>query len=574
MSGDGTVVVEHDVAVPMRDGVVLRADVYRPVDDGRYPVLLGRTCYDKTTWAAWLRPVETALGGYAVVVNDMRGTFASDGEFRPFFNEIDDGYDTVEWCAVQKWSTGKVGMFGSSACGYVQLLAALARPPHLTAIAPMQTWSSFGRGCVYDPGGGFSMYSQEWALLQAVIDPRNRLEADRPGFVERRQEASRAFHEIERWHWHLPLSEFPPLPRDVADYYHSWIEHPDHDAFWLPIDVENRYDEIEVPALHLAGWFDRFCRSTLDNYVGLKASGRSEAARNGQKLVVGPWPHGIPVETACDDAFYGPAGYVDAQALVLRWFDYWLKGVENGVLDEPRIRLFVQGVDEWRDEADWPLERATPTPYYLHSTGCANTLDGNGALSANPPGAEPPDSYLYDPADPVPSTPGRFARPRGPVDQRPIELREDVLVYTSAPLEGDLEVTGPLHARLWASSSAPDTDWAVKLVDAYPDGYARRVSDGMIRARYRESQSHPQPLEPGRVYEYEIRMLPTAYVFRAGHRIRIEVASSSFAAYDRNLNTGRRLGEDATGETAEQLVYHDAERPSHVLLPIVDNTAR
>jgi putative CocE/NonD family hydrolase len=537
----------------MRDGVVLRADVYRPAGEGRWPVLLARTCYGKTSWPAWIRPAETALDGYAVVVQDIRGGFASAGEYRPFFSDVEDGYDTVEWCAAQPWSNGRVGMFGSSAVAYTQLLAALARPPHLVAIAPFQTWSSFGRGCVFDPSGAFSMYTQEWVLLQALIDPANRVDSP-----ERLQAVAQAMHDLGPVHRHRPLSEHPVLPRSVAEYYYEWLEHPDHDEYWQRIDVLGRYGELEVPAFHLAGWFDRFSLSTFDNYAGLRDAGRAP-----QKIVAGPWPHGIPVQTACDDAFYGPRAWVDARALVLRWYDHWLKGEDNGVLDEPPVRVFVQGPDEWRDLDGWPPPAAAEAAFHLRA---------GGRLTREAPGAdEPPDRYVHDPADPVPSTPGRAARPRGPLDQRPIEERDDVLVYTSEPLEADLTAIGPVRARLWAATSAVDTDWTVKLVDVRPDGYARRVCDGYLRARYRESQSSPSLLEPGRVYEYELRLLPTAYVFRAGHRIRVEVASSSFPGCDPNLGTGGPFTEDAAGVRADQTVHHDAARPSHVVLAVVED---
>ena len=525
----------------MRDGVVLRADVYRPAGEGAWPVLLARTCYGKEGWPAWIRPVQTALDGYAVVVQDIRGNFASDGEFFPFFSDIEDGYDTVEWCAEQPWSNGRVGMFGSSAVAYTQLLAALAKPPHLVAIAPFQTWSSFGRGCVFDPSGAFSMFTQEWVLLQALLDPARRLSSP-----TRLQAVAEALADIGLVHRHRPLSEHPVLSRGEAAYYYDWIQHPDHDEYWQRLDVAGRWDEIEVPALHLAGWFDRFCLPTFDNYSQMRAP---------KKIVAGPWPHGIPVQTSCDDAFYGPRAWVDARALVLRWYDHWLKGEENGVLDEPPVSVFVQGADEWRDLDDWPP-----------GGGLELYLRESGRLTRQAPGDEPPDSYVHDPADPVPSTPGLVARPRGPLDQRPIEERDDVLVYTTEPLDQDLEAIGPVTARLFAATSAVDTDWTVKLVDVRRDGYARRVSDGYCRGRYRESQSDPTLLEPGRVYEYELRLLPTAYRFAAGHCIRIEVASSSFPGCDANLGTGGPFTENVEGVQAQQTVFHDTERPSRLIL--------
>jgi len=560
-----SVTVDKDVPMRTRDGTILRSDVYRPVQSGRYPVLLGRTQYGKDSWGQWIAPLRTAALGYAVVINDMRGQSASEGEFDPFVYDVEDSYDVVEWCAEQPWSDGKVGMFGSSSCGFVQLQAAISQPPHLVAIAPKQTWSSFGRGCVYDPGGAYSMYTQQWALLQTNIDPRGRIGADRPDFADVQQAASRAMWELGRWHQHLPVKELPPLPQDVAPYYFRWLEHPDEDEFWAKRNIAAQYDKIDIPALHLVGWFDRFCVSTQRNYLGILQRGGPNARRN-QHIVFGPWPHGVPVVVESGDQHFGPKGSVDVRGLMIRWYDLWLKGAD---LDVPPVRLYTLGEDRWRDEQEWPLARTQWTSFYLRGQGKANSLYGDGLLSPEAPGAEPPDSYLYDPADPTPAVPGKLERPRGTVDQTPIEQRPDVLVYTTPPLERDLEVTGPITARLWAATSGRDTDWMVKLVDLYPNGYAFRLSAGMIRARYRLSQARQELLEPGQVYEYEIELGPTSNLFRAGHRIRVEIASASFPEFDRNFNTGGRFGEETAGVAATQLIFHDQSRPSHLVLPVI-----
>lgn len=560
----GAVLVELDVPATMRDGTTLRSDVYRPAAPGRYPVLLGRTCYGKTTWGGWIEPERTAASGYVVVINDTRGQFASDGELDPFTTDGPDGHDVVEWCAAQPWSNGRVGMFGSSAPGFVQLLAAASRPPHLAAIAPMQTWTAFGRGCAFDPGGAFSMYTQEWALLIATGDPERRIGADRPDFAERHQAMADARASVGRWHAHLPVGDLPPLPRDVAPWFYRWLEHPDHDAWWADRDITAALPRLDLPGLHLVGWYDRFCRSTVANYLEM---GRRGAP---QKLVIGPWPHGVPVNVASGDRFFGPRGFADARALVVRWYDRWLRDIRNGIDEEPPVRLYVLGQDAWRDAASWPLPGTAFTRFHLRGAGAANTRAGDGVLSEAPPAAdEPADSFVYDPADPTPSVPGRLARPFGSVDQGPIEDRPDVLVYSSEPLARDADVIGPVEARVWAASSAPDTDWVVKLVDVAPDGRVDRLAEGMIRARYRESQATPRPLEPGRVYEYAVDLGPVGNRFRAGHRIRIEVASASFPQFDRNLNTGGRFGVESSGAVAAQRVLHDADHPSHVVLPIV-----
>jgi putative CocE/NonD family hydrolase len=559
-----SVVVEADVPVAVRDGTVLRSDVYRPAE-GRHPVLLGRTVYGKRTWASWIDPIRSASEGFAVVVNDVRGAHASDGELDPFRTDVADGYDVVEWCGAQPWSNGRVVTFGSSAPGFVQLQAAIAHPPSLAAIAPMQTWTSFGRGCCYDPGGAFSLYTREWVTMIANQDPARRMRAGEAGFAERHARAARALWEIEHWNGHRPLVSFPPVDGGLAPYLFRWLEHPDHDDWWADRDTAPHLGGVHVPALHLVGWFDRFCRTTLENY---RLLGSTE-----QRLVIGPWPHGVPVITSSGDQHYGPAAYVDARRHVLDWARRFAgDGQAAGIAaaDAPRVRLWVLGANAWRDEDEWPLARARDETFYLRSGGRANTRGGDGFLSPEPPPAdEPSDTYVHDPADPVPSVPGRAIRHLGSVDQGPIEDRADVLVYSTPPLPADVEVTGHVRARLYATTTAVDTDWVVKLVDVHPDGHVFRLVDGMLRARYRDSQAAPTRLEPGRVYVYDIDVGPISNLFRAGHRIRIEVASSSFSEYDPNLNTGGVLADEVDGVAATQRILHDAEHASHVILPIV-----
>ncbi|HYH91570.1 MAG TPA: CocE/NonD family hydrolase [Candidatus Saccharimonadales bacterium] len=564
-----SVVVEADVEILARDGTVLRADVYRPAD-GRHPVLLGRTPYGKRTWAAWMDPVRTASEGFVVVVNDLRGHHGSDGTIDPFRTDVPDGYDVVEWCGAQPWSNGRVVMFGSSAGGFVQLQAAIAHPPSLAAIAPMQTWSSFGRGCCYDPGGAFSLYTREWTLLIAALDPARRMRATDPGFAERHARAARAQWEIERWNGHRPLSSFPPVADGLAPYLPAWLDHPDHDDWWADRDTAPGLPDVKVPALHIVGWFDRFCRTTLENH---RLLGSSE-----QRLIIGPWPHGVPVITSSGDQHYGPAASVDARRLVLDWAERFARdgGAAAGIAaeDAPRVRLWVLGAETWRDEPAWPLARARDQTWYLRSGGRANTREGDGMLTGEaPPLDEPADTYVHDPSDPVPSVPGRAMRHLGSVDQGPIEDRADVLCYSSDPLDRAVEVTGHVKARLYAASTAPDTDWVVKLVDVHPDGHVFRLVDGMIRARYRDSQASPRLLEPGRAYAYDIDVGPISNLFRAGHRIRIEVASASFSEYDPNLNTGGVAADEMTGVPATQRILHDAEHASHIVLPVVPSAS-
>jgi putative CocE/NonD family hydrolase len=391
------------------------------------------------------------------------------------------------------------------------------------------------------------------------------MRAGEAGFAERHARAARALWEIEHWNGHRPLVSFPPVDGGLAPYLFRWLEHPDHGDWWADRDTAPHLGGVHVPALHLVGWFDRFCRTTLENY---RLLGSTE-----QRLVIGPWPHGVPVITSSGDQHYGPAAYVDARRHVLDWARRFAgDGQAAGIAaaDAPRVRLWVLGANAWRDEDEWPLARARDETFYLRSGGRANTRGGDGFLSPEPPPAdEPSDTYVHDPADPVPSVPGRAIRHLGSVDQGPIEDRADVLVYSTPPLPADVEVTGHVRARLYATTTAVDTDWVVKLVDVHPDGHVFRLVDGMLRARYRDSQAAPTRLEPGRVYVYDIDVGPISNLFRAGHRIRIEVASSSFSEYDPNLNTGGVLADEVDGVAATQRILHDAEHASHVILPIV-----
>ncbi|HEY4279757.1 MAG TPA: CocE/NonD family hydrolase [Conexibacter sp.] len=560
--------VERDVPLTTRDGTILRSDVYRPAAAGRYPVLLGRTCYGKGSWGDWIEPEKTAAEGWVVVINDTRGSFASDGEFRPFFFDAPDGYDTVEWCAAQEWCNGRVGMFGSSAPGFVQLLAAVERPPHLVAIAPMQTWTSHGRGCVYDPGGAFMLYTAQWSLMIAGMDPERQLGAGSDGYAERLAAVRAANADPAAWLSQLPLGDLP-LPRPQLDYFYRWLEHPEVDDFWEPLDIGRRFAEIEIPALHLVGLFDKFRFGSTRNYRGLRDHAGSERARAGQRLVIGPWTHGIPVEAKGSDYAFAADSAVDVRALLLRWYDHWLKGNDTGLLDEPAVRVWVQGADRWREAADWPLPEAQAVEYHLHSGGGANGSSGDGRLSTEAAGQEPVDTYVHDPANPVPTVTGEQTRSEGPIDIQEIERRADVLAYTSEPLDADLEVTGEIVMRLWAATSVRDADWVITLVDVAPDGAARRVTEGMLRARYRDGHDRAVPVEPGAAVEYEIELRPTANLFRAGHRIRVDVASSSFAQYDRNLGRGDSSDGELGGGAAQQTVFHDTAHPSRIVLPAV-----
>ncbi|MDW5596890.1 CocE/NonD family hydrolase [Conexibacter stalactiti] len=560
--GTVAVTVERDVACVARDGTVLRSNVYRPADAGRYPVLLGRTPYGKETWGRWIEPERTAAEGWIVVINDMRGGFASDGEFRPFFHDADDGYDVVEWCGSQPWSNGRVGMFGSSAPGFMQLLAAAARPPSLVAIAPMQTWTSFGRGCVYDPGGAFMLYTAQWALMLEGMDPARRLDASAPGYLERLRAVQQAQWAPGEWLGAPSLRDHAHLARPYADFFHAWLDHPDHDDFWAPLDLDRQFERIDVPALHLVGLFDKFRLGSTRNYRALRERAASARAREGQRLVIGPWTHGIPVRAEASERFFGPETHVDVRALVLRWYERWLRGDGDAFDDAPPVRVWVQGAERWREAADWPLPGTRTTALHLRA---------GGRLSFDEPGeGEGADRFVHDPLVPAPTTPDpRQTRSEGPLDVRAISARDDVLHYETAPLDTDLEAIGEISVRLFAATSARDADWVVTLLDIAPDGRAERVTEGMLRARYRDGHAASALVEPGTVVEYEIVLRPSAVRFAAGHRIGLDIAGASFPQYDRNVGRGIAFDVELEDAVQTQTVFHDAGRPSALLLPLV-----
>lgn len=577
--GEPTIVVEKHVPVPMRDGVVLRADVFRPALPGRYPVILQRTPYNKslTTIAMlMLDVIRTASEGYAVVIQDSRGRYASEGEFYTFRDDILDGYDTVEWCAVQPWSDGKVGMYGASYVGATQWLAAVSRPPHLKAIFPLITASHYHEGWTYQ-GGAFALgFNESWTMTALAPDTYLRIVKATPERGDKLEALLQGIDDMCQWFRYLPLKEFP-LFGEAAPYFYDWIAHPADDEYWAQWNIETRHSTISVPACNVGGWYDIFLGGTIRNYLGMRERGATPEARQGQKLIIGPWHHTLPLNNLVGEVNYGlssTALAVDLDGLHLKWFDYWLKGKQNGLVDEPPVRIFVMGTNTWRSENEWPLARAVYTKYYFHSDGKANSLRGDGLLSPAPPRHEPADVYVADPRNPVPTRGGGLccwpaAVPGGAFDQRPVEERSDVLVYTSAVLEQDVEVTGPVSVTLYAATSAVDADFTAKLVDVHPDGYARNLTDGIIRGRYRESRATGTLLKPGEVYEYTIDLWATSNVFQAGHRIRVEIASSNFPRFDRNPQTGESSGEAHQLEPALQRVFHDEMRPSHIVLPLI-----
>ena len=574
-----TIKIETDVAVIMRDGVTLHADVYRPDGPGPFPVILERTPYDKSTPGTMimLDPIKAAKRGYAMVIQDTRGRYTSEGEFYCFRDDINDGYDTVEWAASQSWSTGKVGMCGTSYVGATQWLSAISQPPHLAAIAPNVTASNYHEGWTYQ-GGAFELgFNVSWTMLQLTLANFKNIASRKSVPPESRDKLVCAVDSMQESFRASPVSEFPFLKGGLAEYFYDWAAHPDYDDYWKELCIEDHHSRVTAPALNIGGWYDIFLGGTLRNYMGMGKNGGSEEARNGQKLIIGPWQHGARGTSLVGTHYFGlaaDAAALDLDGIHFRWYDHWLKGENNGILDEPPVSIFVMGENVWRDEQEWPLARAQATNYYFHSQGKANSLKGNGGLSTETPANEPPDVFLYNPEDPVPTRGGAlccnpYFAANGAYEQSSIEAREDVLVYSTPPLQREVEVTGPVTVTLFAVTSAKDTDFTAKLVDVCEDGCARNLTDGIIRARYRDSMSSPTLLEPGEVYEYTIDLWATSNVFKAGHRIRVEVSSSNFPRFDRNTNTGNTIAEDTEFKPAMQTVLHTSQHPSHITLPIV-----
>ncbi len=571
------IVIEKDIPVPMRDGTVLKADLYRPDGPERLPVLLNRTPYGKSGPALRqaMDPVRAALNDYNVLIQDCRGRYRSEGNWTCFMSELDDGYDTVEWAARQAWANGKVATWGSSYMGVTQWLAAGQAPPSLKAMAPQLTASNYHDGWTYQ-GGAFCLgFNLSWTMTALAPDRLMKARAHDPQAPGELGRVIGGIDEMRQWLEVLALRELPMF-RIGAPYFFDWLEHPAYDDYWRRIDVEAYHERITVPAFNIGGWYDIFLGGTLRNFTGMQSRGASAQARSGQQLMVGPWAHGLPRANMAGDADFGYRSTplsIDQDRLVLNFFDRWLKDIHRG--DAPaRVRLFVMGPNRWRDENEWPLKRTDWQRWYLHSRGRANSAAGDGALSPHAPGDEPADSYVYNPLDPTPTRGGGLCCypavvPGGAFDQRAIESRADVLVYSTEPLREEIEVTGPIRLTLYASSSAPDTDFTAKLVDVAPDGHARNLTDGIIRARYRESPSHPVLLTPGAVYEYTIEVGATCNVFAAGHRIRLEIASCNFPRFDRNPNTGHDLFADAETTPALQTVMHRAGYASHLTLPVI-----
>jgi putative CocE/NonD family hydrolase len=571
------VIIERNLAMRTRDGVTLRADVYRPDAAGKYPVLVMRTPYDKSQELALTEKDYFPPRGYVLLVQDTRGRFSSEGEFYPFVHEAADGYDAVEWAAGLPWSNGKVGMVGQSYLALVQYYAATEAPPHLLATCPVSGPVTYFENCLYRRG----VFELGWVLCYFTFMARNTLL--RKGIYDAHRERLDSYlarpdiplsalkDEVYR---HLPVADWAERLQEGAPYLADMLRNWKAGSYWAETDLRPLCRNVTAPAMHIGSWYDAFQFDTLAMYTQMRRDARSEKARHGQRLIMGPWahllPYSVPTSRGTGDIDFGPEAKVELLADQERFLRHWLGGTESQILDEPPVRIFVMGENRWRDEREWPLARTNYIKLFLHSRGRANSTRGDGALSFEVPRDEPADEYLYDPNDPVPTRGGTtLGLPPGVFDQSQNEQREDLLVYTGEPLAKDLEVTGPVSMRLCAASSARDTDFVARLVDVRADGYAQNIAEGVVRARFRESASAPTLITPGTVYDYGIDLWSTSHVFKAGHRLRLEVSSSNFPRYDRNANTGNDLLTDRELKSARQSVFHSERHQSHVLLPII-----
>lgn len=576
--------VERNISIPMRDGVMLAGDLYRPSGGGSYPTLLQRTPYNKSGSGgiAQAYALRAAEAGYAVLVQDVRGRFNSSGDFRGFIQEQPDGFDTCAWIIEQPWSNGRIGMFGNSYVGMTQWQATLSGAPGLQAIAPVVTAADYHDGWTYQ-GGAFNLYfNYSWATAGLALETAGRRRVADPSATGHAELIARV-DTMDDWLAKTPLDHDKALIEHAA-YYQEWLDHPNLDAYWDHLNVDGKYETIAIPSLNIGGWFDVFLGGTLANYSGMRWHGKTAEAREGTRLIVGPWSHqsysyGNPI----GEYWPGVLSSIDAIDVVgsqLRFFDRWLRDVDSGIDREPPVSIFVMGDNIWRTESSWPLERAEVIELFLGSGGRANSAAGDGTLLRDIPKTEhaTPDHFLSDPRNPVPTAGGQLCchmqwTPSGAYDQRAIESRDDVLVYTTEPFTERTEITGPVSVILFAASSALDCDWTAKLVDVCPCGCVRNITDGIIRARYRDSMREPSLLTPGQVERYDIDLWSTTIALPAGHALRLEIASSNFPRFDRNLQTGGLQATTALSESivAHQTVLHDSEHPSRLVVQVVPN---
>jgi len=585
-----TVRLERSFMIPMRDGIKLSTDLYFPDGaKGQLPTVLIRTVYGKSDTINW-SPVYKALvkSGYVVAIQDIRGRYESEGEYVVATNRREDGSDTLDWLVAQSWSNGKVGSAGCSYLGETQVvLSAVKHPNHVAAI-PMSAASGFyspGRAWQSFSGGVFELaQSAGWFAASGT-----KVFYGPPASVDRqewfRSAAAKNFTQAPTIDFENYLKFLPTLPTSSIleraglppTDYELWVTNPPDADYFRNLDLAQADDTFNVPAIFMDSWYDYGPKETIEMFRLFQENAQSKTAANNQFLIIGPSTHCNYTE-ATERTIVGKRDLGDARMaytdIQLRWYDYWLKGLENGITDMPKVQYYIMGKNKWKTSDVWPPEGTSFQKWFLHSDGNANSRMGDGALSTKLPTEEAVDKFVYDPANPVPSLGGHTCctgseTEAGGYDQSEIELRNDVLVYTSKELTEGIEVTGALEAVLSVSSSAPDTDFTAKLVDVYPDGRAFNVQEGALRMKYRKSFSESTLIEPGKVYEVRLDLHATSNYFAKGHRIRLEISSSNFPRLERNLNTGGNNFDETEWEVAENAVHHSPKHPSYLVLPII-----
>ncbi|MCA9409590.1 MAG: CocE/NonD family hydrolase [Candidatus Omnitrophica bacterium] len=550
----------NNVMVEMRDGVRLGTDILLPEGEGPFPVILFRNPYvkdgvTKSNGQGMLKE------GYAIVSQDVRGRFTSEGVWDPFRNEGRDGHDTLEWIGKQPWCNGKIGLAGGSYLGFTQCINGPSPSKYLAAMNPIVPWGNTYHDIIYWGGALRFQLTHFWGGAQYLFGEGKPM----PDIVEK------------GLFWHLPLITWDQQLGAEVFYLREWVRHPNYGEYWKPAEVGDSIENVTIPALYIGGWYDIFQTPVIDYWNGVRTRSKSEEARKRQYLIMGPWTHGVsPADGKVGDLVFGEHSNVHPDRLKKAFFAETMKGEDHGFSDRAPLQLFVMGSNVWRDESEWPLARTQFKPLYLSASGPANSASGEGRLSWDiTEDGRATDVFTYNPEDPASTQGGALLWPTaGPRDQSEVEARKDVLVYSTDVLTETVEVTGPVKLILHAASSATDTDFTGKLVDVYPkDGkeVPYNLTDGIIRARYRNSDTTPSLIEPGRVYEYVINLGVTSNAFLPGHRIRVEISSSNFPRFDRNPNTGHEFGMDAQIQTAEQTIHHSEEHPSHLLLPIIPN---
>lgn len=553
------ILIDHHKAIRLRDGVTVYADVYRPSRDGRFPTIVVRTPYGVQREATGVhdRLISLARMGYAVVNTDVRGRYESEGAWDPFRAEGKDGYDVVEWAATQPWSNGKVATQGGSYLGHVQWATLVEQPPSLVAAFPAVASTNLYKNWITHGGAFHLAFNFGWGVVRMPF------RIMQPQWYFTGPDAAPELR-YEQLLMHLPLETMDEKAlQHPVKHWRDWVTHDSYDAYWKAVSDEEKFSKVNVPVMTQGGWFDIFLPGTIDGFVGVRRQGANERARSLTRMVVGPWGHGPSRKYG--DLDFGPDADRTLFQYETRWHDFHLKGVQNGVDTEPPVQIFYMGVNRWRGEQDWPVPGTTYTPWYLHP---------GGRLSSSAPAAgDATTTYRYDPDHPVPTTGGNncCGSPTiaGPVDQTPLDARADIVRFTSDVLKEPVTIGGPVKMDLHATTDGKDTDWMVKLIDVHPDGKAYPMAEGILRARFREGLDKPSLLTPGQAYRYSVDMVGTALVFQPGHRIRVDISSSNFPQFDRNLNTGDPLGKGTQPRVAQQTIHHSAARPSAVVLPVV-----